>query len=62
MPPFHHSKRSYNIIISLYKTIIILHQFYQNMHDQNAGNMSQNFLGKLIPYIARVQVKSLDFI
>ena len=36
--------RSYNIIISLYKTIIFYTKFYQNMH-QNAGNMSQNFLG-----------------
>ena len=46
MPLFHHSKRSYNIIISLHKTIIFYTKFYQNMH-QNAGNMSQNFLRKL---------------
>ena len=31
------------------------------MH-KDAGNMSQNFLGKLVPYITSVQVKSLVFI
>ena len=31
--------RSYNIVISLYETIVFYTNFYQNMH-QNAGNMS----------------------
>ena len=42
--------RSYNIIISLYKTIIFYTKFYQNMH-QNAGNMPQNFLGNTLQFL-----------
>ena len=61
MPPFHHSKRRYNIIISLYKTIIFYTKFYQNMLDQNAGNMSQNFLGKLNTLYSKRAGKIISF-
>ena len=57
MPSFHHSKRSYNILISLYKTIICLSKYA----DQNAGNMSQNFLGKLNTLYSKRAGKIISF-
>ena len=54
MPPFHYSKHA--AITSIF------FKFYKNLH-QNAGNMSQNFRGKLNTlYVASVQIKSLVFI
>ena len=59
MPPIHHSKRAAITLIFFYmKQSFFYTKFYQNIH-QNAGNMSQNFLGK--PYIASFADKIISF-
>ena len=46
MPPFQYRKRAAITSLFLYIKHYFLYQILSNMH-QNAGNMSQNFLGKL---------------
>ena len=61
MPPFHHSKRVAITSLFLYiKRSFFYTKFYQNMH-QNAGNISQNFLGKLNTLYSNRASKIISF-
>ena len=61
MPSFHHSKRAAITLIFFYmKGSFFYTKFYQNIH-QNAGNMSQNFLGKLNTLYSKLADKIISF-
>ena len=60
MPPFHHSKRAAITSLFLYIKRSFLCQILSK-YASNAGNMSQNFLGKLNTLYSKRACKIISF-